>query len=175
MRVSVELPDPPRLEPLLQALSQQYSDVLSRLLALTERVNAQDRVSPVVDALASQRDELVRAFGQLFLAMRQSQQEQASGMTRVLRDEVLPSQSAASDALLSAIKGMKRSLAGMPDQLGSVMDEHFKARQQRLMARSTPPPRGADASAVVKKLDTMEHTLAQAMAKSRNRTFGSNY
>src|SRR3990167_7662504 len=34
MRVSVELPDPPRIEPLLQSLNEQYTEVMRRLLQL---------------------------------------------------------------------------------------------------------------------------------------------
>lgn len=174
MRVSVELPDPPRLEPLLESLSQQYAEVMRRLLELQQR----DHMTPMMQAMQAQQDGLVQAFQTMLSAMQQGKQQDHQAMQEMMRQEVAAPQQEASDALLSAIRGMKRSLSSLPESLGDAMNKNMKARQRHLMMEKPEKmaPRQPDPSrAIVRKLDEMESVLANAMRGSRNRTFGSNY
>ena len=172
MRVSVELPDPPRLEPLLDSLAKQYQEVMEQLLHLQR----EDRVTPILQAVQQQTDGLVQAFQAMLGVMSQGRQEDHQQMQRVLREEVAAPQQEANDALLTAIRGLKRSVSGLPDNLGSVMDKQLKSRQQELMKAPVQKARPADSSnRIVQKLDEMEQALVQATRRSRSRTFGSNY
>ena len=172
MRVSVELPDPPRLEPLLESLSRQYQEVLDQLLQLQR----EDRVTPILQAVQQQTDGLVQAFQAMLGVMAQNRQQDHQQMQRVIHEQVAAPQQQASDALLSAIRGMKRTMTSLPDSLGSVMDKQLKSRQQEMMKQPVKPKAAPDASnRIVKKLDEMEQALVQATRRSRSRTFGSNY
>ena len=178
MRVSVELPDPPKLEPLLQSLSEQYKEVMQRLLHLHAEAQREDRYAPILQAMQAQQDGLVAAFQHMMGLMQQGKDEDRQQFQHVIRQEVAQPQQEASDALLSAIRGMKRSLGSLPDDLGSVMNKQLKARQHSIMkAKPETPVKAASngSSLVVKKLDQMESALLQGLKGSRNRTFGSNY
>ena len=175
MRVSVELPDPPALEPLLQGLSQQYAEVVRQLMHLQEQATSSERYQPIVQALAQQQDTLMAAFQHMLSVLHSGKQQDAAQMQRVMREEVVAPQQQALDSLLSAFKGMKRSLSSLPDDLGGVMSKQMQARQQTLQPQA-PVPKPVDTSrAVVQKLDSMEQALVAGLKKSRNRTFGSNY
>lgn len=172
MRVSVELPDPPRLEPLLEALSQQYQEVIAQLLALQR----EDKVGPILQAIQAQQDGLVQAFQQVLVAMAQGRAQDQQRLQTTLRDEVAAPQQQANDALLTAIRGLRRSVSGLPDNLGSVMDKQLKSRQQEIQHAPAPKTRPSEGSnRIVQKLDEMERALVQATRRSRSRTFGSNY
>lgn len=171
MRLILEQPDPPRLEPLLESLSKQYQEVMEQLLQLQR----EDRVSPILQAIQTQQDGLIQAFEHMMMAMHQDKQEDQEAMHQMMREEVAVPQQQANDALLSAIRGLRRSMSGLPDDLGSVMDKQLKSRQHQIMKES-PKPRMPDSSnRIVKKLDEMEDALVQATRRSRSRTFGSNY
>src|SRR3990167_3657257 len=107
MRVSVELPDPPRLEPLLESLSKQYQDVLDQLLQLQR----EDRVSPILRAIQAQQDGLVQAFEHLMMMMHQDKQDDRESMHHMMREEVAAPQQQANDALLTAIRGLRWSVS----------------------------------------------------------------
>ena len=171
MRVSVELPDPPRLEPLLESLSRQYQDVLDQLLQLQR----EDRVTPILQAVQQQTDGLVQAFQHMLAMMQHGKQDDREAMQHVLREEVAAPQQQANDALLTAIRGLKRSVSGLPDDLGSVMDKQLKSRQQEIMKQPAPKRAPESSNRIVQKLDEMERALVQATRRSRSRTFGSNY
>jgi hypothetical protein len=177
MRVSVELPDPPRLEPLLESLSHQYQEVMQSLLKLQAESQREDRYAPILQAMQSQQDSLVSAFQHMMGMMQQGRADDQQRFQTIIRDEVAAPQQQASDALLSAIRGMKRSLSSLPDNLGEVMDSQLKSRQKTLMqqAPASTPNRQSSSASVVKKLDQMEAALLQGLKGSRNRTFGSNY
>ena len=172
MRVSIELPDPPRLEPLLETLSQQYREVMDQLLKLQQ----EDRTTPVLRAVSQQTDSLVQAFQTMLSMMAQGRQADHQQMQKVIHEQVATPQQQANDALLTAIRGLKRSVTGLPDNLGSVMDKSFRSRQSELM-KSAPKPKAAPdgSNRIVAKLDEMEQALVRATKKSRSRTFGSNY
>ena len=172
MRVSVELPDPPRLEPLLESLAKQYQEVMEQLLALQR----EDRVTPILQAVQQQTDGLVQAFQGMLSMMSQGRQDDHAQMERVIHEQVASPQQEANSALLTAIRSLKRSVSGLPDNLGSVMNQQFKSRQQEIMKQPTPKARPVDSShRIVQKLDEMESALVQATRRSRSRTFGSNY
>src|SRR3990167_10452686 len=137
MRVSVELPDPPRLEPLLESLSKQYQDVLDQLLKLQR----EDRVTPILQAVQAQTDGLVQAFQRMLRMMSQGRQQDHQQMREALQQDVAVPQQEANDALLSAIRGLKRSVSGLPDNLGSVMDKQLKSRQHQIMKEAPAKPR----------------------------------
>lgn len=177
MRVSLELPDPPRLEPLLESLSHQYQEVMQRLLQLHAEAQREDRYAPLLQAMQVQQDSLVSAFERMMQVMAQGHQQGQQRMEHLIRQEVATPNQEASEALVSAIRGMKHSLSSLPDDLDSVMQRHFKQRQSALM-KEAPAPKAAPsltASRVVQKLDQMEAALLQGLQRSRNRTFGSNY
>lgn len=173
MRVSVELPDPPRLEPLLESLSKQYQEVMEQLLQLQR----EDRVTPILQAVQAQTDGLVQAFQHMMTLMSQGRAQDHQQMQRVIHEQVAAPQQEANDALLASIRGLRRSMSGLPDNLGTVMDKHFKSRQQQIMkdAPSKPKPAPDSSNRIVQKLDEMEQALVQATRRSRSRTFGSNY
>src|SRR3990167_297285 len=81
MRVSVELPDPPRLEPLLESLSKQYQDVLDQLLQLQR----EDRVTPILQAVQAQTDGLVQAFQHMMGMMHNGRQQDHQQMQDMMR------------------------------------------------------------------------------------------
>lgn len=171
MQVSITLPDPPKLEPLLESLAQQYREVMEQLLALQR----EDRVTPILQAVQQQTDGLVQAFATMLGAMHQGRQADHQQMERVIHDQVATPQQQANDALLSAIRGLKRSVSGLPDNLGSVMDKQLKFRQQEIMKHPAPKRAPDSSNKIVQKLDEMEQALVQATKRSRSRTFGSNY
>ena len=171
MRVSIELPDPPRLEPLLESLSKQYREVMDQLLQLQR----EDRVSPILQAMQAQQDSLVAAFERMTQMMEHGKQQQTQDFQNAIREEVAAPQQEASDALISAIRGVKKTLSALPNDLGDAMNKQFKSRQQQIM-KEPPKPKTPDSSnRIVKKLDEMEQALVQATRRSRSRTFGSNY
>ena len=171
MRLILEQPDPPRLEPLLESLSKQYREVMDQLLQLQR----EDKVGPILQAIQHQQDGLIQAFEHLMMAMHQGKQEDRDATQKILREEVAAPQQQANDALLTAIRGLRRSVSGLPDNLGTVMDKQLKSRQQQIM-KEPPKPKAPDSSnRIVKKLDEMEQALVQATRRSRSRTFGSNY
>lgn len=176
MRVSVELPDPPRLEPLLESLSQQYAGVMRQLMQLQQESQREDRYAPILSAMRAQQDGLVMAFERLMGLMQQGRSEDHQRMGQMMREEVAAPQQQASDALISAIRGVKKTLSGLPDDLGSVMNKSMRHTQQKLMKHDPEPKPAPDSSRqVVEKLDAMESALLLGLKKSRNRTFGSNY
>src|SRR3990167_8086810 len=177
MRVSVELPDPPKLEPLLEYLGQQYQEVMSRLLQLQEDAQREDRYAPILQAMQSQQDGLVQAFQHMMAMMHQGKMDDQQHLQTVIRKEIAAPQQEASDALLSSIRGMKRSLTSLPDSLGSAMKKQFKCRQRQFMKpKEHMSMKPIDHSReIVSKLDQMESSLLQGLKGSRNRTFGSNY
>lgn len=176
MRVSVELPDPPRLEPLLESLSRQYESVMRQLLGLQREAQREDRYAPILHAMQAQQDGLVVAFERLMSMMQQGRQEDQARMGQVIREEVAAPHQDASDALLGAIRGMKRSLSALPDALGETMNRSFKQRQHQLMKRPEPERQPVESpNRIVQKLDEMESALMTGLKRSRNRTFGSNY
>jgi len=177
MRVSVELPDPPKLEPLLEHLSHQYQEVMSRLLKLQEEAQSEDRYAPILQAMQAQQNGLVQAFEHMMSMMHEGKQEDREDMHRMMQEDVMAPQQEASDALISAIRGMKRSLSNLPDELGDAMHKQFKSRQQAMKPKEHEPiPRQPNpSSAIVRKLDQMESSLLQGLKGSRSRTFGSNY
>ena len=171
MRLILEQPDPPRLEPLLESLSKQYREVMDQLLQLQR----EDKVGPILQAIQHQQDGLIQAFEHLMTAMHQGKQADQEATQKILREEVAAPQQQANDALLTAIRGLRRSVSGLPDNLGTVMDKQFKSRQHQIM-KEPPKPKTPDSSnRIVKKLDEMEQALVQATRRSRSRTFGSNY
>lgn len=175
MRVAVEVPDPPRLEPILEELNRQYQAVMQRLLQLTEEANRSDRYQPILQALSTQQDALTSAFERMMEMMTMGKHQDRQQLQKVIRQEIAAPQAEASDAMLSAIRGMKKSLGSLPDDLGSVMNRQLKSRQQQLL-KQIPVKAEPDASKqVVKKLDQMETALLRGLKKSRNRTFGSNF
>lgn len=171
MRVSVELPDPPRLEPLLESLAKQYQEVLDQLLQLQR----EDRVTPILQAVQTQTDGLVQAFQAMMGHMQTGRQQDQQQMAHVIHEQVAAPQQEANDALLTAIRGLKRSVSGLPDNLGNVMDKQLKSRQQEIMKQPKPKAAPDSSNRIVEKLDEMERALVQATRKSRSRTFGSNY
>ena len=171
MRLVLETPDPPKLEPLLESLSRQYQQVMDALLDLQR----EDRTTPILQAMQAQQDGLVQAFQAMMGAMYQGRQEDQHQIERVITEQVAAPQQQASDALLSAIRGMKRSLSGLPEELGSAMNKHLKSRQQEIMKAPAPKREAASSNRVVEKLDQMETALLQGLKRSRSRTFGSNY
>ena len=172
MRVSIELPDPPRLEPLLESLSKQYQEVMDQLLHLQR----EDRVTPILHAVQAQTDGLVQAFQHMLGMMSQGKQQDYQAMQHMMREEVATPQQEANDALLSAIRGLRKSVSGLPDNLGSMMDKQMKSRQHEIMKEAPKPRRAPESSnRIVQKLDEMERALVQATRRSRSRTFGSNY
>lgn len=175
MRVSVELPDPPPIDQILEGLSHQYGQVLQRLLHLTEQAQRTDHLQPVVAAMQQQQDQLMAAFERMVQVMSDGKQADRQQLQHVIRQEVAAPQQEASQALLQAIRGMKRSVSALPEELGSAMTKQMKTRQDAVM-KAPPAPKAPDTSrAVVKKLGEMESALVSAMGKSRSRTFGSNY
>ena len=171
MRLILEQPDPPRLEPLLESLSKQYREVMDQLLQLQR----EDRVGPILQAIQHQQDGLIQAFEHLMMAMNQGKQADREETHQMLREEVAAPQQQANDALLTAIRGLRRSVSGLPDNLGSVMDKQLKSRQQQIMKEPAKPKATDSSNRIVKKLDEMEQALVQATRRSRSRTFGSNY
>ena len=171
MRLILEQPDPPRLEPLLESLAKQYRDVMDQLLQLQR----EDRVSPILQAIQQQQDGLIQAFERIMMSMHQGKQDDRDATQQMLREEVAAPQQQANDALLTAIRGLRRSVSGLPDDLGSVMDKQLKSRQHQIMKDSPKPKAPESSNRIVKKLDEMEQALVQATRKSRSRTFGSNY
>ena len=171
MRLILEQPDPPRLEPLLESLAKQYRDVMDQLLQLQR----EDRVSPILQAIQQQQDGLIQAFERMMMSMHQGKQDDRDATQQMLREEVAAPQQQANDALLTAIRGLRRSVSGLPDDLGSVMDKQLKSRQHQIMKDSPKPKAPESSNRIVKKLDEMEQALVQATRKSRSRTFGSNY
>jgi hypothetical protein len=174
MRVSIELPDPPRLEPLLESLGKQYHDVMQRLLALQADAQREDRYAPILQAMQAQQDGLVSAFERMMQAMEHGKQQQTQDFQHAMREEVAAPQQEASDALISAIRGVKKTLSALPHDLGDAMNKQFKSRQQTIM-KSPAKPAPDRTNRIVQKLDEMESALVQGLKKSRNRTFGSNY
>ena len=171
MRLILEQPDPPRLEPLLESLAKQYQEVMDQLLQLQR----EDRVSPILQAIQQQQDGLIQAFERMMMSMHQGKQDDRDATQQMLREEVAAPQQQANDALLTAIRGLRRSVSGLPDDLGSVMDKQLKSRQHQIMKDSPKPKAPESSNRIVKKLDEMEQALVQATRKSRSRTFGSNY
>jgi len=171
MRFILEQPDPPRLEPFLESLSNQYKEVMDQLLHLQR----EDRVGPILQAIQQQQDGLTQALERMMIIMSHGNQEDREATHQMFRDEVAAPQQQANDALLTAIRGLRRSVSGLPDDLGSVMDKQLKSRQHQIM-KEPPKPRVPESSnRIVKKLDEMEQALVQANRRSRSRTFGSNY
>ena len=171
MRLILEQPDPPRLEPLLESLAKQYQEVMDQLLQLQR----EDRVSPILQAIQQQQDGLIQAFERMMMSMHQGKQDDRDATQQMFRDEVAAPQQQANDALLTAIRGLRRSVSGLPDDLGSVMDKQLKSRQHQIMKESPKPRAPESSNRIVKKLDEMEQALVQATRRSRSRTFGSNY
>lgn len=170
MRLILEQPDPPRLEPLLESLAKQYREVMEQLLSLQR----EDRVGPILQAIQQQQDGLIQAFSQVMASMHTGKQEDRDATQQMLREEVAAPQQQANDALLTAIRGLRRSVSGLPDNLGTVMDKQLKSRQQEV-AKEPPKPKSESSNKIVQKLDEMERALVQASRRSRSRTFGSNY
>ena len=176
MRLSLDLPDPPRLEPLLESLSQQYQQVMQGLLKLQADAQRDDRYAPILQAMQSQQEGLVHAFERLMTMMHQGQQEEQQQLQTVIRDEVAAPQQQASDALLSTLRGMKQTMNKLPENLGTVMTKSFKSKQRELMKPKASESKAPESSrAVVNALGSLEDALVQGLKKSRNRTFGSNY
>lgn len=172
MRLILEQPDPPRLEPLLESLAKQYQEVMDQLLQLQR----EDRVSPILRAIQQQQDGLIQAFERMMLSMHQGTQDDREATHQMLREEVAAPQQQANDALLTAIRGLRRSVSGLPDNLGTVMDKQLKSRQQQIMKEPSKTRAPVESSnRIVQKLDEMEQALVQATRRSRSRTFGSNY
>ena len=171
MRLVLEQPDPPRLEPLLESLAKQYQEVMDQLLQLQR----EDRVGPILQAIQQQQDGLIQAFERMMMGMHQGKQDDRGAIQHLMREEVAAPHQQANDALLSAIRGLRRSVGGLPDDLGSVMDKQFKSRQHQIMKEPPKPKAPESSNRIVKKLDEMEQALVQATRKSRSRTFGSNY
>ena len=180
MQVTVELPDPPRIEPLLQSLNDQYQEVIQRLLRLQEEGQKENRYAPLLQALQGQQDRLVQAFEHLMGMMHESHQADQQTMHALMAP-----QQQQGEALLSAVCGMKRSLTSLPDELSTTMDKHFRTRQQTIVkqattasaSRSSPASTrpAASQTAVVKALGRLEAAVVAGLKRSRNRTFGSNF
>ena len=84
MRLLLEQPDPPRLEPLLESLAKQYLEVMDQLLQLQR----EDRVSPILQAIQQQQDGLIQAFEHMMLSMHQGKQDDREAMQHIMREEV---------------------------------------------------------------------------------------
>ena len=107
MRVSVELPDPPPLDQILEGLSQQYAQVLHQLMRLTEQ--AQSDNQSLFRDLSAQQDRLMHAFDGMMRQVLSSHQGQQQTFRDTVQEHLQPAQESQA-ALLTAIRGMKRSL-----------------------------------------------------------------
>ena len=175
MKVSVEVPDPPPLDQILEGLSRQYAEVVHQLMRLT--ASAQAGNQQLFRELAGQQDGLMQAFDRMMSRMLDSQQGQQQTFRDTVQQHLEPAAQSQQE-LLTAIRGVRRSLTDLPDDLGSVMNRQLKSRQEALQKSALPktrPPSTNPSAQIVDKLDSMEEALLKGLKKSRSRTFGSNY
>lgn len=173
MRVSVELPDPPQLEPILESLTRQYHDVMEQLLELQR----EDRVGPILQAIQAQQDQLVAAFRDMMGMMHQGRKQDHDQMQRMVRQDVMKPHQQTSEALLGAIRSLRQSVGSLPDELHQTMSKSMTAQRKTMMKSAPQSSRsnGMGANRIVSKLSEMERSLIDATKRSRSRTFGSNF
>ena len=160
MRVSVELPDQ-KASGLDAALAKQFADLQRQLMGLVKEQTASKSQmhSMLMTGMAEQRDSLLQAM------------ERLMGMVGTSLKSHAPT-----DAMASALQGLKQTLASLPDTLKAALNTQYQGMQERSMKVSVKPqvtvrlPEG-----LTNRLDSLETALLTGMHRSRNRTFGSNY
>ena len=155
MRVSVELPEQ-KSDPLLKHLSAQFEAMQKKLQGM--KAEPSQDMKPMMQMMAKQQDALCKAM------------ERMMGMAKPMKDK-------SGDAVLDALRGLKKVIAELPDDLKGALNGSYK-KSQESMSRprvTVKPEITVNLGGLNKRLDRMEEALVGAAKKSRNRTFGSNY
>lgn len=156
MHVVVDLPDPK--SGLDAALAKQFADLQRQLMGLVkdQSESKASMQSMMLDCMKEQQSSLMDAMERLL------------GMVQKT--------SSPSDALVSAVRGLKQVVADLPGDLQGALDKQFQSVQERTMKVSVKPnitvemPKG-----LVNRLDSLETSLLNGLRRSRSRTFASNY
>lgn len=149
--VSITLPDSGG-DQLQKSLLREFDSLRKQLQGLKEK----DSSSEVLRSMMKQQDALVKAFERLITRM--------GGKS-----------SDSSDAILSAVKGMKSSLSGLGEDLKSAMVTAMKKQTGMKAPDVTVKPQvTVNLGGLGKKMDELKEAVVKN-GRSRNRTFGSNY
>ena len=149
--IVLDLPDPkPTLD---AAIARQFADIQRQLMGLVK----------------SQQEAAISMRTDFLSAMRQQQHDLTEAIESLVSAvERKPRDTGTSDALLGALRGLRQTLARLPDAM-------------RSPAPTPTPPSPAQTKVTVNlnpllaRMDGLEAALVQGMQRSRSRTFGSNY
>ena len=149
--VSINIPDQGG-DQLQKSLLREFDSLRKQLQGMKEK----DSSSDVLRSMMKQQDALVKAFERLITQM--------GGKS-----------SDSSDAILSAVKGMKSSLSDLGDDLKSAMVTAMKKQTGMKTPEVTVKPQvTVNLGGLGKKMDELKEAMMKN-GRSRNRTFGSNY
>ena len=149
--VSITIPDQGG-DQLQKSLLREFDRLRKEMQGLRE----DDHSSEVFKSLLKQQDTLVKAMERLMARM--------GGKS-----------SDSSDAILSAVKGMKSSLSGLGEDLKSAMVTAMKKQTGMKTPEVTVKPQvTVNLGGLGKKMDELKEAVVKN-GRSRNRTFGSNY
>jgi hypothetical protein len=154
--VTVNLPEA-KSDPLLKQLSSQFERLQKELMGL-KKSQGQDTLKPILTMMGKQQDALLKAMER----MGHGSSEKADS------------------AMLDALKGLKKAMAGLPDALSSAMDGNFKQVQHQMTKQPRPqvtvhPEVKVNLGGLNKTMNRIEEALVSSGKRGRNRTFGSNY
>ena len=151
--VTVKFPET-KSDPLLKQLLREFEAVQRQL---RKQKPQEDSSAKLIAAFTRHQDALLRSMERLV-------------------GKVGNNGSGKDDAIIQAMRGMKKALTALPDSLRSAMNGSMKAKQQQLSRpRVTVKPNvTVNLKGMNRRFDRMDD-LISAIGKSRNRTFGSNY
>ena len=159
MHVVVDIPEP-KSNGLDSALAKQFADIQRQLMGLMKEKDASNN----------------QLHERLMEAMEEQQQTLVSSLERLLGMVSKQFASQPSDALVTALRGLRQVVSELPGDLKNSLDRQYQSVQERTMKVSVNPqvtvemPKG-----LVNRLDSLETALLNGLHRSRNRTFGSNF
>lgn len=154
MRVSVELPEQ-KSDPLLKQLAVQFEAMQKKLQGMKESPD----MKPMLQMLAKSQDAMCTAMCKAMEKMGGGKMDKSDS------------------AILDALRGLKKAIADLPDDLKGALNGSYKKTQEAMTRpRVTVRPEvTVNLDGLNRRLGRMEEALVNASKRSRSRTFGSNY
>ena len=159
MHVTLDIPD--QKSTLDGAIAKQFADIQRQLMGLVkESASSKSQLhSVMMSGMAEQQDSFLKAMERL---MGMVQQAVKSSHT--------------SDGMVDALRGLKATVADLPGDLKSALNQQYQAFQEKSVKVSVKPqitvsmPQG-----LTTRLDALETALLGGKRGFHTRTFGSNY
>lgn|SRR3990167_8029372 len=161
MRVSLDIPEPKQT--LDGSLLRQFADIQRQLMGLMKEQSASGQTlhREWQVAFASQQKTLLGALERLMGIVQKS-----VGTAH------------ASDGMVEAIRSLRQTVEGIPDDLRQTLDKQYQSQKDRMMGMPMPTVQKVTVqmpNRLLARLDSLEDALLAGLRGSRNRTFGSNY